>query len=208
MAIDEFWANIRAAVELVDSPETTRWLVPRSVGGFDPSEFDFLDEKRYAALTSSVERFRAVIRSVSWVRPAIGPRLEEGRAVFAEIVRILQPQKFRDADSFRLQVLWERELREVLPDWVTGLSGETDTDHLGEPVVRVCVHMTNEALKRGWFLERDRTVDDTIRNVYRDSGGKLRLSLRYQSPGELAQAQESARRRADPHGKRSTASGG
>src|SRR5207244_5250542 len=60
-------------------------------------------------------------------------------AAFGEILRLLQPHRFRDAESFRTQTLLSRELRGEWPDWVTGLFCETGTDVGGDPAIWIWI---------------------------------------------------------------------
>jgi hypothetical protein len=48
-----------------------------------------------------------------------------------QLLRILQPHRFPDAERVRIQAALDRELPGTLPPWVTGISCETATDVAG-----------------------------------------------------------------------------
>src|ERR1700693_6283237 len=83
MALDYFWQNLRTAASLFGPPAVSaysagvdtedcglrfqsaaHWLNPRSVDGFDPKDFEFLEPEQQEALRQSVEAFRAVAATV------------------------------------------------------------------------------------------------------------------------------------------------
>lgn len=210
MAIDDFWLNLRTAASLysptvaADSPRVdtgylermlrgaVMWLTPRSVDGFDPNDFQFLDEDQQARLRAVVERFRAVASSVPGNQPATRPQAEEGRAAFAEILQILQPHRFRDAESFQTQVLLERGLRGQLPRWVTGLFCETGTDVGGDPAVWIWVEVTDDATTKGRIEKEGQGVHELISAAYRRIGGRRWPFIRFRSPDALARREGGA----------------
>jgi hypothetical protein len=210
MAIDDFWLNLRTAASLfaptatadsarVDAGHVERmlrgaamWLTPGSVDGFDPNDFRFLGEEQQETLRMSIERFRAAASQVPGNEPATRSQAEEGRAAFGEILRILQPHRFRDAESFRTQVLLERELRGQLPRWVTGLSCETGTDVVGDPAVWIWVEVTDAATKKGRIEKAGQGLHERIAAAYRRVGGRRWPFIRFRSPDAFARREGGA----------------
>jgi hypothetical protein len=210
MAIDDFWLNIRTAASFyaptvttdmphLDAEELERmlraavmWLTPDAVDGFDPNDFKFLDEQRQAALRASVERFRAVASQVPVNRAATRAQAEAGRAAFADILQILQPHRFRDAESFQTQVLLERALQGKLPRWVTGLFCETGTDVGGDPAIWIWVEVTDDATTKGRVEKEGQAIHDQIDSAYRKIGGRRWPFIRFRSPDAFARREGGA----------------
>lgn len=204
MAIDDFWRNLRTAASLVAPSATTDWLdadtgaveshlraamiwlTPRSVDGFDPNDFRFLDEDQQVALQESIERFRKVAEQVPGNKPATRLHAKEGRNAFGEILKLLQPHRFKDAESFRMQVLLERELKGQLPDWVTGIDCETGLDLSDEPAIWIWVHVTDDAVDKGKFAKQVLAIHDAVEAAYQRIGGRRWPFVRFQNPDAFA----------------------
>jgi len=102
MALPDFWTNVRIGAKLftpqaiVDSPrldaeaiehmlrETTHWLTPRVVDGFEKSDFSFLPSGERARLAKLVEDFSRVAAKVG---PTAPPRARSGRISPASLPR-------------------------------------------------------------------------------------------------------------------------
>jgi hypothetical protein len=204
MALDEFWINFRNAVsyyattaeaaasylgasipELVQR-DAVRWLALRSAEGFDLNDFRFLSKDEQAALRASVERFRAAASQVLGNNPVPRPLVEGGRTAFAELLRILQPYRFRDVESLRTQVLLERDFQGKLPRWVTGISCETGTDHMGEEAIWIWIHVTDEATTKGTVEKGSHALRELVKEAYHQIGGRLWPFIRFRSPDAFA----------------------
>jgi hypothetical protein len=207
MAIDDFWRNLQTAASLYAPSATTdsahvdagameqmlrgavRWLTPRSVDGFRIEDFEFLEEEQRSILGESVERFLAVARQVPGNKPATPEQAEEGRAAFEAILRVLQPDRFKDAESFRTQVLLDRELEGKLPGWVTGISCETGLDLVGDPAIWIWVDVTDDATNRRKVAKEGQAIHETIETAYRRIGGRRWPFIRFRSPDASARRQ-------------------
>jgi hypothetical protein len=204
MAIEEFWLNLRTAASFYASTVTAdsahvdaghlermlrgagMWLTPRSVDGFDPSDFSFLAEEKQEALRTTVERFRAVARQVPANKPATRQQAEEGRTAFGDLLSLLQPHRFRDAESFQTQVELERELLGKLPRWVTGIFCETGRDLSDEPAVWIWVEVTDEATDKNRIAKYGQRIEEEITSAYRQIGGRRWPFVRFRNPSEMA----------------------
>jgi hypothetical protein len=207
MAIDDFWLNLRTAASFyapsvaVDAPldagavermlrGAMMWLTPRSVEGFNEDDFAFLEEEQRATLRENVERFRTVASQVPAKKPATPEQVEQGQAAFGEILRILQPHRFRDAESLQTQILLERELRGKLPRWVTGISCETGLDLTDDPAIWIRVDVTDSATDKGLIEKHGLAIAEEIRSAYQRIGGRRWPFVRFRSPDAFAHREE------------------
>jgi hypothetical protein len=208
MAIDEFWANLQGAAswlvhiekqDLAHADAATRertlveareWLKPRSVGGFDPNDFAFLDDQTRAALQEGVERFRAIADRMPRKKPPSWELLEEGRDALRAIVDLLHPFEYVDGESFRTRILLERELRGKLPRWVTGISCRTGLDLVDEPAIWIQVDVTEAAVNKKLIAKHWPEIDDEIKEAYWRIGGRRYVFIRYDSSDAFAHRKE------------------
>lgn len=202
MALDDFWASIRTAASLhsptvaADTPEAVAawerilrqarlWLTPRSVEGYDPVDFSFLDEGEQTRLRDGVERFRAAAGQVAADAAPTERQAKEGDAAFRAILALLRPHRFRDAESFRTQILLDRALQGGLPPWVTAVACETGTDLGGDPAIWIWVDVTDEATRRGKVEKEGQAIHDRIESAYHRIGGRRWPYIRFRSPDAL-----------------------
>lgn len=162
------------------------WLTPGSVDDYDPADFSFLGDEQQAKLTRSVERFRAVAEKVPGSKPATREQEQEARAAFDDILQLLQPLQFRDAESFRTQTLMRRELRGKLPKWVTSITCETGVDLIDEPAIRIWLDVTDDAVDKRKIEKHGNAIHDTVDEAYRRIGGKRWPFVRFRSPDAFA----------------------
>jgi hypothetical protein len=208
MPIDYFWQNLRTAASEFGPPAMSadaaerdtdawerrlqnpdRWLTPRSVDGFDPTDFDFLESEQREALRRSVEAFLAVAAAVPRKKAASPRQVREGGTAFSEILRILQPHRFWDADSFRIQTVLDRDLRGKLPSWVTGICCETGTDVGDDPAVWIYVRVTDAATEKGLIAKHWQEIDDQIKTALRKVERSRWPYIRYQNPSDLVDSE-------------------
>jgi len=184
MAIEDFWNHLRGAAGAFAraTSEDVTWLNRESVRDFDPNDFRFLPEDQRTALATGVDRFLAVANRVPDDAEPTRSQIDQGRTAFGEILAILQPHRFWDAESFRTQTLIEPELRGKLPRWVTGISCETFTDLDGDPAIRIWVDVTDKATDKGKIEKEGDSIDRAVESAYRRIGGQLWTSIRFRSP--------------------------
>jgi len=204
MAIDVFWRNLRTAAGLFGPPSDSAgspgadaarleralhgaapWLIPRSVNGFDVRDFDFLEPGQQEALRQAVERFRSVADQVSAKKPATASQKREAGQAFLEILEVLKPDQFIEADGFRIQTLLEKELRGKLPSWVKGISCETGTDTGDDPAVWIWLHVTDEATDRGLVAKHALGILDEVQSAFDRIGSHRWPYIRFRNPSEL-----------------------
>jgi hypothetical protein len=117
MALRDFWISVRTGARLIaptataDSPRldsakierilrgATIWLTPRSVHGFDASDFDFLTEAERNQLSKSVERFREIASQVPPDKPATPQQIQQALPEFLRILEVLRPDKYADPEA-------------------------------------------------------------------------------------------------------------
>lgn len=108
VALGDFWLNVRRAARKVapdviaegpklDSAaiqqklrDAVLWLTPKSVEGFDPSDFEFLSPAERKALTEAVKRFRQIAERVPPDKPATDEQIQQALPQFQRIVEILR----------------------------------------------------------------------------------------------------------------------
>jgi hypothetical protein len=191
MAVEEFWQNLRTAAPLLGSPDAPEsdpalWLKPRTVDGFDPAEFQFLPADQGQTLEESVRRFRAVAGAVSKKRRPTPEQVREAREALAGVLDLLPTQQFWDAESFRTHVGLNRVLAGQLPKWVTGVTCETGVDHVGDPVMRIWVDVTDKAVDQRKIEKHGRTIRDQMEEAYHAVGGRRMPFIRFRSPDAFA----------------------
>jgi len=155
MALPDFWTNVRIGARLftpqaiVDSPrldadaiehmlrETTQWLTPRAVDGFEKSEFSFLASGERARLAKLVEDFSRVAAKVRPTAPPVREVVESALPLFREIVAMLEFERYGDAEAYRLGKQIERELQPCRPKELAELRFNSGLDHSGDPALWV-----------------------------------------------------------------------
>ena len=147
MALPDFWTNVRNGAKLftpraiVDSPrldaeaiehmlrETTHWLTPRVVGGFEKSDFSFLPSGERARLAKLVEDFSRVAAKVGPTAAPVREVVESALPLFREIVAMLEFDRYGDAEAYRLGKQIERELQPYRPKELAELRFNSGRDH-------------------------------------------------------------------------------
>ncbi len=205
---DDFWLNLRAAVQFLIPPvfaepasqdvpdleqklqSATGWLAPRSVDDFDPQDFAFLAPADLDRLQRRVEAFRQVASQVPADQPATPEQLAPASAAVAEIVRLLRPHLFPTFETFKIQYRLEQELRGKLPRWVEDFVCETGVDVGDDPALWVWLYVSQEAVDNDLVVKEGQQVRAVALSAVR----RLRIDrwpyVRFQSRAELALAQE------------------
>ncbi len=157
MALDEFWRDIRRAgrqtgPSTISGPSGDRqmyldlWLTPAVVGSFREDDFSFLPAEERAELTAAVTHFRQVAGRVAAGRPATPGEVEQGKAALLGIVRLLDFDRYQDAESFRLGKKVEHRLRDrEWPPLLDHLRFESGSDHAGFPALWVWAYLSAAA---------------------------------------------------------------
>lgn len=176
LTIEDFWADLRtatagggselpAAERLAENPGP--WLRPETFDGYRSEDFEFLDAVVRDALDRDVRRFLELAEPDSADAAISHARVREAADVLARILEVLRPERFRDAESFRTQTLLERYLRGRLPPWVAGFTCRTDSDHDGEPALRIVVDIVDAAVAAGLRGPEIHPVSEALRKAYR-----------------------------------------
>jgi hypothetical protein len=212
MAIVYFWANLwRAARHFApalsaDSPGidastleqalqgTSTWLTPRSVDGFDPGDFAFLEPAQQQALNHAVERFRTEASQVPTKNPPSPQQAKEAAAAFLEIVKLLQPNRFHDAETFRIQTLVERELQGKLPPWIESITCKTGIDVSDDPALWVWLNVSQDATAKKLITKEGRGIQEEVVAAIRRLGIPRWPYVRFQSLYELTEIPKGGRK--------------
>jgi len=137
MPKDEFFQSVRTAVGFLaprveaDNPllapaglekglaNATIWLTPKSVEGFDPSDFGDLSQAEQAALVENVERFVDVAGGVPSNQPAQPEEIVKALPHFRDIVSFVQKTMREEWMRAATDLLNEAEGWACAKDWPT-----------------------------------------------------------------------------------------
>ena len=186
MAFHDFWNKVRIGAKLYDpgfiaeAPpldadaieemlrKTTHWVTPRSVAGFDETEFAFLPDGERAQLTKLVADFRQATATVNPFAPATADTAERARPLFRDIIRLLEFDRYDDAEAFRLGKLIEREIAPWRPPELAELRFNTRLDHTGDPGLWIWAYLSDEVSEKDEdFLEAAQRLRDPLDDVAR-----------------------------------------
>jgi hypothetical protein len=187
MAYHDFWTNVRIGAKLYDPPfiadaprldadaiermlrESVHWLTPRAVAGFDENELSFLPEGGRAQLAKLVADFRQEASIVSPRAPAPADTVERALPLFRDIVRLLEFDRYDDAEAFRLGKLIEREIAPWRPPELAELRFRTGPDHTGDPGIWIWAFLSDEVSEKDEdFLRAARTLRDPLEDAARE----------------------------------------
>jgi hypothetical protein len=186
MSFEQFWTNVRIGARhispevVADAPpldeaaiesalrKETHWLTPESVEGFQESDFPFLSNEERARLTKAVEGFE---KATATVRPTVAPSLHELESAlphFREIVKILEFNRYGDAEAYRLGKQIEKKLQPLQLGDIAELRFNTGLDHSGDPALWVWVFLTEEiSSKDEDFLKSARRLREIVHPIAR-----------------------------------------
>jgi hypothetical protein len=186
MAYHDFWTNVRIGAKLYAPPfiaeaprldadaiermlrQTTHWLTPRSVAGFDEEELSFLPDGERSQLAKLVADFRQETSTVSPMAPPRDDIVERALPLFRDIVRLLEFDRYEDAEAFRLGKLIEREIAPWRPPELAELRFRTGLDHTGDPGLWIWAFLSDEvSVEDEDFLEAARTLRGPLEDVAR-----------------------------------------
>lgn len=205
MSLHDFWSHVRIGAKLV-APQVSvvgprldagavetvvrnahLWLTPKSVAGFDPADFAFLDPEEQKRLSDSVERFRGVARTVPATAPPTAAQIESALPPFREIVEMLDFERYGDAEAYRIGKRIERMIRDDRPEWVADLRFETGSDASGDPAVWVWVVMADEAAEGDGGTSNARAARALLDGAAREAAPDRWPYIRFQTVSEQAE---------------------
>ncbi len=102
----------RLSDEFVDGllAGSDRWLTPYSAGGFERTVFEFLPPDELERLTNAVAGVRAVADELQPNVPATSEQRARALPHFKAILKVLEFDRYADADAFLLGKVIEKEL--------------------------------------------------------------------------------------------------
>jgi hypothetical protein len=186
MAFQDFWMNVRTAAgtiarqAVVDSPrldpneieQTLRggnqWFTPRAVERFDVKEFEFLPLVERERLADLVKDFRAFTSRVDPKEPVSEGVLERARALFRDILLLLEFNRYGDPEAYRLGKQIEQVVEAHRPQELAELRFNTGLDHSGDPAIWIWGFLTEEAAATDdQFLENATKLRDWLDPIAR-----------------------------------------
>ena len=178
MSLQEFITSLRAGSRFFGTPEVSSdspaldpramqstlanaaiWLTPRSVAGYDDSDFAFMDPHERDELRQAVQGFLDVARQVPSDAPATRDQLEAGRRWFSTILKIIRPDLHPDADTLRLS-----KLRDWYMSWpgkpepVVDMQFHVGQDSTGEPAAWVWLILADKVAESSQFFDMTEAI--------------------------------------------------
>ena len=167
MAFSEFLRNLRIGAQLrlptvylrgsgaADSNARQRaqaaiWFTPRTVEGFDATDFPNLTLEQQGRVKEGIDRFRTLAGNIS---PSASPseeQLQQGLEEFNQILEVLGPYIEDEGGDSVLRILLAMDI----PAFVVGMYCETDEDSSGDQVFDIWLIVADEAVSVPDFLAR------------------------------------------------------
>ena len=184
MAFHDFWNNVRIGAKLyapefiAEAPpfdadtiddmlrQTTHWATPRSVAGYDEAGFAFLPDGERAQLAKLVADFRQVTATVNPFAPATADTAERALPLFRDIIRLLEFDRYENAEAFRLGKRFEREIAPWRPPELAELRFSAGLDHTGDPGLWIWAYLSDAVSEKDEdFLEAARRLRGPLEDV-------------------------------------------
>ena len=204
MSLQEFWTSVRTGASFllpsatVDSPKldanhiesmlrgTHVWLTPKSVEGFDESDFDFLPDDERGRLAQCVSDFVDAARQVPPDQTATDAQVQAGLPCFRCVLEIMRPDKYGDVDALRIGKKVEQRLTGQIPEWVSDLRFETGEDAIGDPAVWIWVEVADAAAEADVFPKNTKQVRKIVESCLRQLGVQHWPYVRFRTSSEQA----------------------
>ncbi len=185
MSLPEFWDNVRLGAGVlfpvvgVDSPRLDRamleqilrranaWLTPKSVEGFDISDFGFLSDDDRAKLASAVNDFAAIASQMPPKGAATKGQEKKAREQFLKVVEALDFDHFDDVDAYRIGKQIEGQIRHCRPAGLAELRFRTGPDSAGDPAIWIWAILEDEAAGDEAFPRLATDVRELLEQVSR-----------------------------------------
>jgi hypothetical protein len=168
----QFWANIRnllplpvvpdewvemrtldvkanaSEIEMALNATASKWMRPKTVTHYRPSDFEFLGTEDCGRLTKFVEDFRAAASQSDSAR---------ARGALVGILALFEFDRYCDPIAFQAGKRIETYIRDTgKPDYLTRLKFAAIEDHNGQPALGIWAFLSDsdddEALARMWRL--------------------------------------------------------
>jgi hypothetical protein len=157
------------------------WLTPKSLAGFDPSDFSELGAERQNELHNAVQAFRAIAAKVPGDQPASPDQFRDASVAFVTIYRLLSPYLALAGEAKAV----EKALRKVtFPDWVVNWDYELGSDSEGDEVVWVKVFADENRFPKARLARAASELTQQVRQAFTDGGVKrwpyIRMATAYE----------------------------
>jgi hypothetical protein len=194
MAREEFLRNLLTAARVVSPAEqvngirldpeylasvlrdTTTWLTPTAVEGFDPADFPELSVEQKKQLEGDVETFRTIAEQVPPYVQADEQQVEAALPAFVSILTTLTPY----LDGFRIYHILKRH---PFPEYVHDFAVRIGNDSTGDPAVWIWVIIKDEVGGKG-FIKRVPEVEQRIETALRRARIKLWPYVHFRTESE------------------------
>lgn len=163
MSLEDFYNNVRLGQRLLESSQGTSgsldldiWLTPRIVAGYDPRDFDFLDEDDRRELEQAVQSFQRIAEVVPPTHPATSQQRDEARHHLLTILQILDPDRYRSPQELiAARALDGFRKSQAASNYVTDLRYRFDNDE-GELTILVWLLLREDiSLSRETFTKAE-----------------------------------------------------
>lgn len=181
MAKSEFLGNFRIARNLfmhhrveADSPPVQRasaepklaraaiWLTPKSMKGFEASDFSELGEQKLGELQDAVREFTEVASQVPAAEAATPEQLKTATEAFLKVLTILQPYLRGPEEGRKVEEAIETV---PFPDWVVNWDYELANDSDGMPSIYFYFFVDEQNVPRGLLGKFASELTMTIRTA-------------------------------------------
>jgi hypothetical protein len=182
MAREEFLRNLQTAARFVSPAEqvngirldpqylatvlrdTTTWLTPIAVEGFDPVDFPELSAEEKNQLERDVWTFRTAAEQVP---PDASPNDQQVQAALLAFVSILTAMR-PYLDGFKIYDVLKRQ---PFPEYVQDFAVRIGRDSTGDPAVWIWVIIRDEVGGKGFFKrvpEVEQRIEAALRRAHID----------------------------------------
>jgi hypothetical protein len=202
MALKKFWNSVSNAFRLglptrviSDAPrfdagsfekalhDAHVWLTPAAVRDYCPEDFDFLAEETREQLTRTVRQFEQIASNVDPCGPVAEEQLRLARPLFEEIIKIMEFDRFEDAEAFRIGKRIESSSR-FPRSYVNDARYRTGKDIYGKRGINIMTYLPDS--DDDTFLARARIVRHDIEDLVFEHGKPYFPYLSFRMAGELA----------------------
>jgi hypothetical protein len=166
-------------------------LTPHTAEEFQEDAFSFLPEGELSRLKNAVEKVRAVSSNMGPRVVATRDERDEALPYFKIIVRVLEPDRFTDPETFKLGKKIERELAPVRPSHLDQLRFMSGLDSTDDPALWVWVYVAETGeYDDATFLARADEIENVLKPIARAVAPEGRVYFHFRTTSDLHDAQE------------------
>jgi hypothetical protein len=161
---------------------TAIWFTPKSVAGFDASDFKELSDPNRAILENAVDDFLIAIRKVTPGNVPTAAQLADAMLPFTQLMKILDPYMFYPDEVAAV----EKGLGMLLPlpDWIVNWDFELKADADDAPAVYLTLYVDETQAPLKDLGKEAATLTSKLRGILRVNGLKRWPYVRFQGVAE------------------------